>query len=208
MMTLYHDRPFNVRYPVREYSGRYTPELLRTHRTARASWLYINRQHGVDDFGPTPDWSKRDDLVAVGRCGPQRANLPALDGIRLWASADQHAALYRPDEPVCAHAVGSLPLHEGAAGWRNLIEGFCEDHLASQGMITDWAIHHRPAGGEDPEILPHVHLLISMRVFDPAHTDRGRLRQTWVRTERARKTLAEKWWAHTGLFPRSYGLAA
>ena len=26
-------------------------------------------------------------------------------------------------------------------------------------------------------ILPHVHMLISMRVFDPAHPDVGRIRQ-------------------------------
>lgn len=204
MTTLYHDRPFNIRYSVRQHTGRYTPELLRTHRTGCASWLYINRRHGIDAFGPTPDWSKRGDLVATGRCAPQRANIPALDGIRLWQQADQHAALYRPDEPVCAHTVGSLPLHEGVDGWRNLIEGFCEDHLSSQGMIVDWAIHHRPEGGEAPEILPHVHLLITTRVFDPAHADIGRVRQTWVRTEKARKKLTEKWWAYSGLVPTSY----
>ena len=206
MTTLYHDRPFNIRYPVRELSGRYAPELLRTHRTAKASWLYINRQHGIDDYGPTPDWSRRDDLVAGGRCGPQRANIPSLEGIKLWIQADRHAVMYRPDEPVCAHAVGSLPLQEGADGWRNLVEGFCEDHLSSQGMVVDWAIHHRTGDEKTPEILPHVHLLIAMRVFDPAHADLGRLRQTWVRTERARKALTEKWWAHSGLFPRSYSL--
>lgn len=205
MTTLYHDRPFNIRYPVREHGLKYTPELLRTHRTGRASWLYINRQHGIDDFGPTPDWSRRNDLVAAGRCGPQRANIPALEGIRLWASADQHAMLYRPDEPVCAHAVGSLPLHESSEGWRNLVEGFCEDHLASQGMLADWAIHYRSDEGEASEILPHVHLLITTRVFDPTHADIGRIRQTWIRTDRARKTFAEKWWAHTGMFPRVRG---
>lgn len=152
--------------------------------------------------------SARTDLIASGRCSPARANDPALDGIKLWIEADRHAARFRPDEPVCAHAVGSLPLHEGPQGWRNLIEGFAEDYLTSQGMVCDWAIHRQAATAQEPEILPHVHMLITMRVFDVRHADVGRIRQTWVRTERARKTLAEKWWAHTGLFPRSYAMAA
>ncbi|RSY89562.1 hypothetical protein DAH66_02595 [Sphingomonas koreensis] len=208
MYSLYHDRPFNVRYAVHQHSGRYTPELLRTHRTARASWLYIHRQHGVDTFGPTPDWSRRDDLAAHGRSAPARANHPSLDGIGLWDEADRHAACIRPDEPVCAHAVGSLPIGEDVVGWRNLIEGFAEDHLTSQGMVVDWAIHHRAASDDKPEILPHVHMLIAMRVFDPVHPDLGRIRQNWVRTEKARKALAEKWWAYSGIAPRSYALAA
>ena len=209
MFSLYHDRPFNVRYAVHEHNGRYTPELLRTHRTARASWLYIHRRHGVDIVGPTPDWSTRDDLVDYGRCAPARAaQHTSLDGIGLWDQADRHAETIRPDEPVLAHAVGSLPVSEDIAGWRNLITGFCEDHLASQGMVTDWAIHHRVGTEDRPEILPHVHMLISLRVFDPAHPDVGRVRQNWLRTDKARKALAEKWWARTGLYPRSYALAA
>ena len=208
MDSLYHDRPFNIRYAVHERGTRYTPELLRTHRTARASWLYILRKHGADAFGPTPDWSLRDDLVAHGRCAPARASHPSLDGIGLWDQADRHAANIRPDEPVLAHAVGSLPQGEDITGWRNLIEGFCEDHLTSQGMVADWAIHHRAGDDDAPEILPHVHLLITTRVFDPAHGDLGRIRQTWLRTGNARKALAEKWWAHSGLLPRSYAVTA
>lgn len=208
MFSLYHDRPFNIRYAVHQRSSRYTPELLRTHRTARASWLYINRGQGADAFGPTPDWTLRDDLVAQGRCAPARASHPSLAGIGLWDQADRHAATIRPDEPVCAHAVGSLPQGDDVAGWRNLIEGFCEDYLTSQGMVVDWAVHHRAVGDLKPEILPHCHLLITTRAYDPAHPDAGRIRQTWLRTEKARKALAEKWWAYTGLLPRSYGIAA
>lgn len=208
MFSLHQDRPFNIRYAVHEHTGRYTPEVLRTHKTARASYLYIHRQHGTDLFGPTPDWSKRDDLVAHGRCAPARANHPSLDGIGLWDQADSYAAQFRPDEPVCAHAVASLPQGDGLASWRNLIEGFCEDHLTSQGMVVDWGIHQRPAGDDCSEILPHCHMLITCRAFDPGNADVGKIRQNWVRTEKARKALGEKWWAHSGIFPRSYALAA
>lgn len=208
MDAFYHDRPFNLRYVVRQRGDRYTPELQRTHRTAKANWLYMHRQHGIDTFGPTPDWSVRNDLIASGRSAPSRANDPVLDGLGLWERADAHAAEFRPDEPICAHGVGSLPLNEDVAGWRNLIEGFCEDNLVSQGMVVDWAIHHRGGEGQQPMILPHVHMLISLRVFDRSHPDVGRVRQNWLRTDKARKALTEKWWARTGLYPRTYANAA
>ncbi|WP_137787745.1 MobA/MobL family protein [Sphingomonas sp. 3P27F8] len=208
MFSLYHDRPFHTRYAVQQHNGRYTPELLRTHRTARASWLYIHRKHGTDLVGPTPDWSVRDDLVATGRCAPARANNPSLDGLGLWDQADTHAARIRPDEPACAHSVGSLPIGGSVTEWQNLVEGFCEDFLTSQGMVADWAIHQRVADGDRPAILPHCHLLITMRSYDPANADVGRIRQNWLRSEKARKALAEKWWAYSGIAPRSYALAA
>lgn len=208
MDMLYYTRPFNLRYVVRDRGERYTDELTRTHRTAKANWLYIRRRHGIDELGPVPNWADRDDLVDHGRCAPSRASNPALDGVALWEQSDRHAQLKRPDEPTCAHAVGSLPLGQDPDAWRNLIEGFAEDHLISQGMVVDWAVHHREGTEGRPDILPHVHLLITTRVFDPAHAEVGRIRQNWLRTGNARKALAEKWWAHTGLYPRNYALAA
>jgi hypothetical protein len=208
MYSPYLDRPFNIRLAVHEHTGRYTPELLQTHRTARASWLYVHRQHGADRFGPTQNWSARNDLVAHGRCAPSRASQPSLDGIKLWDQADQYAAVIRPDEPACIHAVGSLHQDGDVTSWRTLIEGFAEDHLTAQGMVVDWAIHHRQATANAPEILPHCHLLITSRVYDPKHGDVGRIRQTWLRTEKARKALAEKWWKESGMVPRSYAVAA
>lgn len=204
MTSLYHHRPFNLRYAVWQH-GRYTPELLQTHRTAKASALYIQRRHGIDDIGPTPDWSRRDDLVATGRCSPARGDDPAIAGLELWMQADRHARQLRPTEPACAHAVGSLPIGNNVTEWRNLIEGFCEDHLTAQGMIVDWAIHQRDPLEAAPEILPHVHMLITTRVFDRDHPELGRIRQTWLRTEGARKRMAERWWAHSGIYPVGYG---
>lgn len=209
MNNVFQHRPCNIRYAVHARTGNYTPELLQTHRTATRSFLYINRLHGVDDFGPVPDWSNRHDLLALARCAPQRATgNPALDGIRLWEQADAHARDYRPDEPACAHMVGSLPVGEDLRGWRNLIVGFAEDYLTSQGMVVDWAIHHREESDAMPAIAPHAHLLITTRVYDPAHPDVGKIRQTWLRTANARKALAQKWWERSGIYPASYALAA
>jgi hypothetical protein len=35
-------------------------------------------------------------------------------------------------------------------------------------------------------------MIVTMRVFDPSHPDVGLVRQNWLRTEKARKALAEK----------------
>ena len=208
MISIHDTRPFNTRYVIRERSSRYTPELLRTHRTAQASYAYINRQNSVDEWGPTPNWAARSDLAAAGRCAPARAADPKLSGIALWAQADDNACRYRPDEPTIAHCVGSLPRHEDALYWRNLIEGFAEDYLVARGMVVDWAIHHQAATDDQPEIAPHVHLLITLRGYDPEHRDYGKVRQNWLRTDNSRKRLAERWWAWTGIVPPQYVMAA
>ncbi len=208
MTTIHNIRPFNTRYVIRERSSRYTPELLRTHRTAQASYAYINRQNSVDEWGPTPNWASRSDLAAAGRCAPARAAGPKLGGIALWAQADENAARYRPDEPTIAHCVGSLPRHEDLAFWRNLIEGFAEDYLVARGMVVDWAIHHQSEGDDQPEIAPHVHFLITLRGYDPEHRDYGKVRQNWLRTDNSRKRLAERWWDRTGIVPPEYVMAA
>jgi len=97
---------------------------------------------------------------------------------------------------------------EDIAGLCNLVTGFCEDHLVPQGMVCDWAIHHRADDGERPAIPPHIHMIVTTRVYDPGHADVGKVRQAWLRTDRARKALAEKWWEHVGMAPPAYALAA
>ena len=50
-----------------------------------------------------------------------------------------------------------------------------------------------------PAILPQVHMIITTRVYDSTHVDAGRVRQTWVRMDKARKSLIGKWWAQVGM---------
>lgn len=200
-MHIHQARPFNTRYVIASPISRHGDDLRTTHRTARCNYWYINRQDGVDEFGATPNFAARTDLVDRGRVGPARASDPALEGIRLWTSMDAVAQVVRPGEATLAHCVGSLPLHEDPAIWRDMVEGFIEDHLASQGMIADWAIHAQDEAPDRRVILPHAHLLISTRVYDRSHPEFGKRRQTWLRTPAAAKSLAEKWYALTGIFP-------
>ena len=78
----------------------------------------------------------------------------------------------------------------------------------ARGMVVDWAIHHQAESDDQPEIAPHVHLLITLRGYDPEHRDYGKVRQNWLRTDNSRKRLAERWWDRTGIVPPEYVMAA
>ena len=49
--------------------------------------------------------------------------------------------------------------------------------------------------------LPHVHLLVTTRVFDPTSDRFGKRQQTWLRTPDACKAMADRWYAATGIYP-------
>ncbi|TPG10835.1 MobA/MobL family protein [Sphingomonas oligophenolica] len=198
-MSIHQQRPFNVQHvvPDRANSGEGKP----IERTAVANYLYVNRLDGIDRFGAMTRWSARTDLIAAGRVAPQRAEHPLLAGVGLWQAIDDVGQRIRPGESIMAHAVGSLPVNEDPEYWRQLVVGFAEDHFASQGMVLDFAIHYAAACADRPEILPHVHLLVTTRVFDPTSDRFGKRQQTWLRTPDACKAMADRWFAATGIYP-------
>ena len=198
-MSIHQQRPFNVQHVVPDRANSSEEKLI--ERTAVANYLYVNRLDGTDRFGAMTRWSARTDLIDAGRVAPQRAQHPLLAGVGLWQAMDEVGQRIRPGESIMAHSVGSLPVNEGPAYWRNLIIGFAEDHFAAQGMVVDFAIHHAAAGADRPEILPHVHLLVTTRVFDPTSDRFGKRQQTWLRTPDACKAMADRWFAATGIYP-------
>ena len=200
-MSIHQQRPFNVQHVVPDRANPGEERLI--ERTAVANYLYINRLDGIDRFGAMTRWSARTDLIDAGRVAPQRAQHPLLAGAGLWQAMDEVGQRIRPGESIMAHAVGSLPENEGPAYWRNLVTGFAEDHFASQGMVLDFAIHCAAASADRPEILPHVHLLVTTRVFDPTSDRFGKRQQTWLRTPDACKAMADRWYAATGIYPPS-----
>lgn len=206
-MKLHQTRPFNTRFVIWNSINSCGEDMRSTHRTAKCSYWYINRMHGIDEVGPTPDYTARHDLVDQGRCAPRRANDPALDGIKLWDLMDQVVKTDRPTEATLAHCVASLPIHETPTVWQQLVQGFCEDHLVSQGMIVDWAIHAQDETADQRQILPHVHMLVTTRVFDRRQPDFGRRRQNWLRTPAACKSLADKWYSLVDLYPSRTGVS-
>ncbi len=176
-------------------------ELLRkTHRTAKASWLYINRIEGGDCFGQLPDgyMSKASDLVACGRRHPLQNFPPKFrNGPLIWEEADVAAAL-DPADAAAVHIVASLP---GMAPeqWRPLVERFLDDHLVVRGMVIDWAIHAKrddDDGGWATH--PHVHMIVSSRRW--RHDMRkGQRQRTWLYNASQIDRVEDAWLSATGL---------
>jgi hypothetical protein len=198
--TIHEHRPFNLRYIVREGEGIHGDDRRATHHTAMCNYFYIMRENGKDERGPTPDFASRRDLFDHGRCAPKEGFGKDYVGIQPWEAADVSATVRRPELATAMHAVGSLPQDGTGASWRAKIEAFGEDYLASQGMIVDWAIHCLPDGADGFEILPHVHFLISSRVWRKAG-HHGRHQKTWLSTKARVDRLADAWFKITGLHP-------
>ncbi len=204
-MTIHDRRPFNLRHVVRQPSGP-DPEKKRcTFGTAACNWAYIMREIILDEFGPSPDFAKRDDLVASGRAGPMRALREEWADVAFWRMMDRHSLERRPDQATAVHMVGSLSIHDTPELWRQTVTAFVEDEIASRGMVADWAIHFRSAEGSRPPIHPHVHILASVRTFD---RDPGRRNFAWFGTDRAVREAGARWSALTGLYPTPVPLAA
>ena len=206
MTTIHEARPFNLRYIVREPCGIHGDDLRATHRTAYCNYLYITRQNGEDEYGPTPDFAARGDLVAHGRVGPIRSFAPALAGAAIWQAADLASRDRMPDRATAMHAVGSLPPEVGRAQWRLITAAFCEDQFAAKGMVADWAIHYRDGDVGGTAIAPHMHIVATSRMWDAR--DPGRWQKAWLATPASVRALADAWYATTGLYPVGYVPAA
>ena len=206
MTTIHESRPFNLRYIVRAPGGIHGDDRRATHRTALCNYLYITRQNGEDEFGPTPDFAaRRADLVAVGRAGPLRSHAPVHAGPAIWAAADASSREPRPELATAMHAVGSLPPEMHQVQWERLIAAFCDTQLVNVGIIVDWAIH--ALQGEDDGVTnpPHVHFLITSRTWDGPRP--GTWQRPWITTPAQVTALGNAWYALTGMYPMGYAPA-
>lgn len=201
--TIHETRPFNLRYIVREPCGIRGDDMRKLHRTASCNYLYIMRQTGSDEFGPTPDFAARRDLFDHGRLAPVAGYDKAYAGVTIWEAADAAARERRPQLATAMHAVGSLPRDGDRRSWRAMVEAFGEDHLASQGMVVDWAIHVAPDNTDGLAPPPHCHWLITSRMWR-MDRDHGRHQKLWLSTKARVDRLADAWYALTGLYPLDY----
>ena len=182
-------------------------EARKTHKTAVASWLYMNRLPGADLFGQLPPayLAKADDLVATGRRHPvQNVPVPLREGPQIWQEAD--AATARD----LGHAAGvhviltmpDVPRHE----WQPLLETFIDEHLVQLGIITDWALHAKAdVSGRGWDTRPHAHLLCTTRRWKNDQRKGQRMR-CWLYSKAQIDALEAAWLAATGLGPATYTL--
>ena len=201
--TIQEHRPFNLRYILREPGGIHGEDMRMLHRTASCNYRYIMRENGVDEFGPTPDFAARRDLFDHGRRAPVACRGEAYAGVKIWEAADAAARERRPQLATAMHAVGSLPRDGDRSSWRAMVEALNQDHLADQGMVVDWAIHVAPDDGDSLAPSPHVHWLITSRMWR-RDRDHGRHQKPWLSTKAQVDRLAEAWFEITGLYPVDY----
>jgi hypothetical protein len=141
------------------------------------------------------EWATRGDLVATGRIHPAQTLAWARSGPKIWRDADASVTPYHLTEAAAFHLVLSLPPSIETDEWVDLIETFGSAHIANQGMIADWAIHHKP-----DEIAPHAHLLVTARSW---RTDRnpGRQHPRWFPSATAIRAAELAWIDISGLRP-------
>lgn len=207
MTTIHESRPFNLRYIVRDAVGIHGDDRRTLHRTAKCNYLYIVRESGSDEFGPTPDFAaRRNELVALGRAGPLRSHATTYAGPAIWEAADAASREPRPELSTAMHAVGSLPTALDVIQWKRLIAVFCDTELAARGMVVDWAIH--TLRGEDGEfaVPPHVHFLITSRTWDRRKA--GQWQKPWITTPAQVTALGNAWFELTGMYPLGYAPTA
>jgi hypothetical protein len=201
MTTIHQTRPFNLRYIVREAISIHGDNVRTTHRTAQCNFLYIMRQNGIDEFGPTPDFAARSgDLVDHGRLAPIRAIRSQPVGVELWKAADDQSRASRPELATAMHAVGSLPLDGNPISWRNHVVALCEDQFVRGGMIVDWAIHALADDKGGFAVSPHAHFLLTSRTFDRRRAA-GRWQPAWYTRSEHVRDLKAAWYKETGLHP-------
>lgn len=181
--------------------------LRKTHKTAVASWLYINRLEGEDRFGPLPSgyMAKAGDLFDTGRRRPLQHFPPQYrSGPLIWEEADAAAAL-DPADAAGVHIVASLP---GLAPeqWRRLVERYIDDQLVARGMIVDWAIHAQRDKEGGWATHPHVHMVASARRFRKDRR-RGQRQRTWLYSASQIDLAEDAWLAATGLQPLAFAAA-
>jgi hypothetical protein len=180
-------------------------ELLRkTHRTAVATWLYINRLEGSDRLGPLPPtyMSKADDLVMTGRRHPIQKFPPQYrSGRTLWDEADAAAAT-DPDHAAATHLIASLP-GETPEQWRRMIEQYLDDHFAKLGMVVDYAVHAKRDKSGEWATCPHVHCLVTGRRFRN-DIRKGQRQRTWLFSKAQSDAAEDAWLKATNLTSRTF----
>lgn len=112
--------------------------------------------------GELHDYTRKRNCAANGIVLPEGAPAEFADREKLWNAAEKTEK--RSDAQVCRSFDMALPNNMPEDLQEQLIQEFCQEQFADQGMIADWSIHRpKPKKGKKND---HAHVLTTMRDVD------------------------------------------
>lgn len=112
--------------------------------------------------GELHDYTRKQNCAANGIVLPEGAPAEFADREKLWNAAEKTEK--RSDAQVCRSFDMALPNNMPEDLQEQLIQEFCQEQFADQGMIADWSIHRpKPKKGKKND---HAHVLTTMRDVD------------------------------------------
>lgn len=113
--------------------------------------------------GELHDYSRKQNCAANGIVLPEGAPAGFADRETLWNAVEKKEK--RSDAQLCRSFDMALPNNMPEDLQEQLIQEFCQEQFADQGMIADWSIHRpKPKKGESKN--DHAHVLTTMRDVD------------------------------------------
>ena len=113
--------------------------------------------------GELHDYTRKQNCAANGIVLPEGAPAEFSNRETLWNTVEKKEK--RPDAQLCRSFDMALPNNMPEELQEQLIQEFCQEQFADQGMIADWSIHRpNPRKGESKN--DHAHVLTTMRDVD------------------------------------------
>lgn len=110
--------------------------------------------------GELHDYTRKQNCAANGIVLPEGAPAEFSNRETLWNTVEKKEK--RPDAQLCRSFDMALPNNMPEELQEQLIQEFCQEQFADQGMIADWSIHRpKPRKGESRN--DHAHVLTTMR---------------------------------------------
>lgn len=133
--------------------------------------------------GELHDYSRKQNCAANGIVLPEGAPAGFADRKTLWNAVEKKEK--RSDAQLCRSFDMALPNNMPEDLQEQLIQEFCQEQFADQGMIADWSIH-RPKPKKDKKENDHAHVLTTMR--DVNENGFGKKNRSWND-----KDMVNKW---------------
>jgi MobA/MobL family len=107
--------------------------------------------------------SRTQEIVHAEICAPENAPDWAADRGALWNAVErkENESKRHASAQLAREFIVALPRELNEQQQIDLIRGWCNDEMVSNGLVADFALHRSHDGRN-----PHAHILVTMRPFD------------------------------------------